>query len=149
MAVLRERIQSELHAAMRAHDETRKSTLRMLTAAVRNADIETRAELDDAAITAVIQKQAKQRRESIAEFERGGRQDLVAIEQSELAILQEYLPEPASREDVEAAARAAIVETGAAGPRDIGKVMPLLSKQFAGRADGRLISEIVRALLAP
>jgi hypothetical protein len=147
MASLRERIQSELHDAMRAHDETRKSTLRMLTAAVRNADIEARAQLDDRAILTVIQKQAKQRRESMVEFQKGGRDDLVQKEAAELAILDEYLPRQMSREDIEAAARAVIAETGASGPRDIGKVMPVLTKQLAGLADGRAINEVVRGLL--
>ena len=132
---------------MRANAETRKSTLRMLLAAVKNADIEARAQLDDAGIMAVIQKQAKQRRESIAEFEKANRSDLVDREAAELVILEEYLPRQATREDVEAAARAVIAEVGAAGPRDLGKVMPVLTRQFAGTADGRLISEIVRALL--
>ena len=147
MATLRERIQAELHGAMRANAETRKSTLRMLLAAVKNADIEARAQLDDAGIMAVIQKQAKQRRESIAEFEKAKRTDLVDREAAELVILEEYLPRQATREDVEAAARAVIAEVGAAGPRDLGTVMPVLTRQFAGTADGRLISEIVRALL--
>ena len=147
MATLRERIQAELHGAMRANAETRKSTLRMLLAGVKNADIEARAQLDDAGIMAVIQKQAKQRRESIAEFEKAKRTDLVDREAAELVILEEYLPRQATREDVEAAARAVIAEVGAAGPRDLGKVMPVLTRQFAGTADGRLISEIVRALL--
>ena len=147
MATLRERIQSELHEAMRAHDETRKSTLRMLTAAVRNADIEARSQLDDSGIMTVVQKQAKQRRESILEFQKASRDDLVQKEAAELLILEEYLPRQATREELETAARAVIAETGASGPRDIGKVMPVLTKQFAGLADGRAINEVVRALL--
>ena len=147
MATLRERIQSELHEAMRAHDETRKSTLRMLTAAVRNADIEARSQLDDSGIMTVVQKQAKQRRESILEFQKASRDDLVQKEAAELLILEEYLPRQATREELETAARAVIAETGASGPRDLGKVMPVLTKQFAGLADGRAINEVVRALL--
>jgi uncharacterized protein YqeY len=147
MASLRERIQAELHEAMRAHDETRKSTLRMLTAAVHNADIDARSELDETGIQLVIQKQAKQRRESILEFQKASRQDLVAKEAAELAILEEYLPRQLSREDIEAAARKVIADTGASGPRDIGKVMPVLTKQLAGLADGRAINEVVRTLL--
>jgi hypothetical protein len=147
MATLQERIQSELSDAMRARDETRKSTLRMLKAAITNAQIEARKALDDDAVITVIQKQVKQRRESIIEFEKGGRKDLVDKEASELAILERYLPEQASREEIEAAAKKVIAETGATTQRDLGKVMPLLTKQFAGRADGRAINEVVRALL--
>ena len=147
MAALQERLQSELNDAMRARDETRKWTLRMLLAAVTNARIEARAELDDEAVLAVIQKQAKQRRESIVEFTKGNRADLVEKEAAELVILEEYLPKQVDRAEVEAAARALIASTGATSVREIGKVMPPLVKQFAGRADGRLINEVVRSLL--
>ena len=147
MAALQDRLQSELNDAMRARDELRKSALRMLLAAITNARIEARAELDDAAVLAVIQKQAKQRRESIFEFTKGHRQDLVDKEAAELAILEEYLPQQVDRAEVEAAARALIASTGATTVRDIGKVMPPLVKQFAGRADGRLVNEVVRSLL--
>ena len=132
---------------MRARDETRKSTLRMLNAAVKNAEIEARAPLDDAGVLAVIQKQVKQRRESILEFEKGGRPDLVEKEQAEKEVLEAYLPRQATREEIEAAARLAIAETGANSARDIGRVMPILVKQFAGTADGRAINDVVRALL--
>lgn len=147
MPTLQERIQSELGDAIRARDEVRKTALRMLIAAVKNAEIEARKPLDDDGVITVIQKQVKQRRESIVEFEKGKRPDLVAREQAELAILEVYLPEQASREELEAAARKVVAETGASGPRDLGKVMPTLTKQFAGRADGRVLSEIVRGLL--
>ena len=147
MSTLKERFQADLADAMRSRDETRKSALRMLIAAVKNAEIEARAPLDDAAAIVVVQKQAKQRRESIVEFQKGNRPDLVAKEEGELAILETYLPQQATRDEVEAAARKQIADTGAAGARDIGKVMPPLVKQFAGRADGRLINEVVRELL--
>lgn len=147
MAGLRERIQSELHDAMRAKDETRKSALRMLTAAIKNADIEARSPLDDPAIVGVVQKQVKQRRDSIVEFEKGHRQDLVDKEAAEIAVLEAYLPRQAERGDIEAAARRVIAETGARSVRDLGKVMPTLTKEFAGRADGRAINEVVRSLL--
>jgi hypothetical protein len=147
MATLKERIQSELHDALRAHDETRKTALRMLTAAVRNAEIEARHEFDDDGVISVVQKQVKQRRESIVEFRKGGREDLAAKEEAEMTILEVYLPQQAERSEIEAAARKVVAETGASGPRDIGKVMPPLVKQFAGRADGRAISDVVRELL--
>ena len=147
MATLKEQIQSDLHDAMRAQEEIRKSALRMLTAAVHNAEIDARHEFDDAAVLSVIQKQAKQRRESIAEFRKGNRQDLVDREEAELTVLEAYLPQQAPRDEIEAAARKQIAETSAAGPRDIGKVMPPLMQQFAGRADGRVVSDVVKELL--
>ncbi len=147
MPSLKDQLQSDLADAMRNKEETRKSALRMLIAAVKNTEIEARKPLDDDAVVTVIQKQVKQRRESIVEFQKGGRQDLVDKESAEAAILETYLPEQASPEELEAAAVKLIAETGASGPRDIGKVMPTLTKQFAGRADGRAISEIVRRLL--
>lgn len=149
MTTLKERIQSNLLDAMRARDETRKSTLRMLTAAIKNAEIEARAPLDDTAVLTVIQKQVKQRRESIIEFEKGGRQDLVDRERAEMEVLETYLPRQASTGEIEAAARRVIVDTGAVSVRDIGKVMPMLVREFAGTADGRAINEVVRRLLAP
>jgi uncharacterized protein YqeY len=94
-----------------------------------------------------LQKQVKQRRESIVEFEKAGRADLVAKESGEITALEGYLPQQATHEEIEAAARRVVAETGASGPRDIGKVMPALVKEFAGRADGRVINEVVRALI--
>ena len=147
MATLKERLQADLADALRAKDEVRKSALRMAMAAIRNAEVEKGGALDDQEAVAVLQKQVKQRRESIEEFRRGGREDLVNREAAEIAVLERYLPEAATPEEIEAAARRVIAETGATGPRDIGKVMPLLIREFAGRADGRQINEIVRRLL--
>ena len=147
MAALKERIQSDLRAAMLARDEPRKAALRMLTAAIKNAEIEARDELAEGDLLVVLQRQVKQRRESITEFRKGGRNDLVEREEAELEAFAGYLPEEASREEIEEAAQATIAETGASGPRDIGKVMPVLIKRFQGKADGRVISEIVRGLL--
>jgi uncharacterized protein YqeY len=147
LATLRERIQLDLNDAVRARDESRKVALRMLTAALHNADIDAGRPIDDAALVALIQRQVKQRRESIVEFERGGRQDLADRERAEIRVLEAYLPQQADPAEIEAAARAIIAETGAAGTKDIGRVMPALMKQFVGRADGRAINEIVRRLL--
>lgn len=147
MADLKERIQSDLREAMLAKDEPRKAALRMLTAAIKNAEIEAGDELAEGDLLVVVQRQVKQRRESIEEFRKGDREDLVEREEAELEAFAGYLPEEASREEIEEAAQATITETGASGPRDIGKVMPVLIKRFQGRADGRVISEIVRSLL--
>lgn len=165
MSTLRERLQADLADAMRSRDETRKTTLRLLLAAIKNAEIRTPPagasdeelarmaelpplELDDAAVLALIQKQIKQRRESIEQFQKAGRTELVQKESAEIAVLESYLPQQATRDEIEAAARKVIAETGASSPRDLGKVMPHLTKAFAGRADGRTINEIVRSLLA-
>lgn len=147
MPTLKDQIQADLHDAMRAHQDLRRSALRMLIAAVKYAEIEARKPLDDDGVVAVVRKQVKQRHDSVEEFRKGNRQDLVDKEEGEIVILEAYLPAQASREDIVEAARKVVAETGASGPRDMGKVMPVLVKQFAGRADGRVISEVVRDLL--
>ncbi len=153
---LRDQIQADLAEAMRARDETRKSVLRMLVAAIKNAEIPAEGEttgeggarqLDDAEVINVIQKQLKQRRDSIEQYRKAGRDDLADREAAEADVLTSYLPKQATREEIEEAARKVIAETGASGPRDMGKVMPVLTKQLAGRADGRTINEVVRQLL--
>ena len=146
MTALGDRLQEDLRDAMRAKDEARKSALRLLIAALKNAEI-AEGGLDDDGAAGVLQKEAKLRRESLEEFRQAGREDLAVKEEEALAVLADYLPEEASREDIEAAAKKVIAETGASGPRDIGKVMPVLVKEFAGRADGRAINEVVRGLL--
>ncbi|MFQ5382352.1 MAG: GatB/YqeY domain-containing protein [Dehalococcoidia bacterium] len=148
MSALSDSVQSDLASAMRARDDVRKATLRLLIAALKNAEIEARKPLDDDGVLAVIQKQAKQRKESIAEYEKAGRDDLVARESAELKVLEEYLPTGASADEIVAAAKRVIAETGAEGPRAIGKVMPVLMKEFAGRADGREVNRVVRELLS-
>ena len=145
---LKDKISDDLKQALRESDDVRKRTLRLLLAAVHNAEIEKGGPLDDSGVLAVIAKQAKQRRESAEEFRKGGRQDLVEREEAEAAVLQAYLPSAMSREEIAAAARKLIAEVGAQGPRDVGKVMPVLVKQLAGRAEGSEISAVVRELLA-
>ncbi|HMS59781.1 MAG TPA: GatB/YqeY domain-containing protein [Tepidiformaceae bacterium] len=145
---LKDTIAHDLNDAMRARDETRKSALRMLTAALKNAEIDARGKpFGDAEAVTVVQKQVKQRRDSIDEFTKANRPDLAEKERAELVILETYLPQQASREEIEAAARRIVAETGASGPRDIGKVMPVLVREFAGKADGRMVNEVVRAVL--
>lgn len=144
---MKERLQSDLSDAMRARDDIRRSTLRMLIAAVKNAEIAAMHPLTDSEVVTVTRSQAKQRNDSITEFAKAGRQDLVDREQAELDILVTYLPQLAGRDAVEAAAREVIAETGATSVRDIGKVMPVLMKRFGDAADGKLISDVVRAQL--
>ena len=145
---LKDKISDDLKQALKEGDDVRKRTLRLLLAAVHNAEIEKGGPLDDSGALAVIAKQAKQRRESAEEFRKGGRQDLVEREEAEAAVLQAYLPSAMSREEIAAAARKVIAEVGAQGPRDVGKVMPVLVKQLAGRAEGSEISAVVREILA-
>ena len=145
---LKDKISDDLKQALKEGDDVRKRTLRLLLAAVHNAEIEKGGPLDDSGSLAVIAKQAKQRRESAEEFRKGGRQDLVEREEAEAAVLQAYLPAAMSREEMAAAARKVIAEVGAQGLRDVGKVMPVLVKQLAGRAEGSEISAVVRELLA-
>lgn len=150
---LREQLQNDLKDAMRQQDNTRKQALRSVIAAIKKAETELdssgqRVSLDDDDILAVIAKLAKQRQESITEFQRGGRDDLVAEEQADLAILQTYLPQQMGRDEIEAEARKVIDEVGASGLQDIGKVMKPLMARLRGRADGKLANQIVRELLA-
>lgn len=144
---LKEQLESEVREAMRQRDGRRRDVLRFTLAALHNAEIAAKEELDDAAIEGVLAREAKRRRESIEEFGKAGRQDLVEKEEAELAVLSPYLPQQPSREEIVEAARAVIQETGASGPKDLGKVMPALMRQFSGRADGREVNEVVRELL--
>jgi uncharacterized protein YqeY len=149
---LREKLTSDLKDAMRQRDEIRKRTIRSVIAGVKQAETELdasgdRVVLDDDGILRVIAKQARQRKESITEYRKGGREDLVAEEEAELAILETYLPQQLTREEIEVEARQVITEVGASGPRDIGKVMKPLMARLRGKADGRLVNEVVRELL--
>ena len=144
---MKERLTGDLKQAMKAGDTARRSVIRMAMAAIKNAEIAKREPLEEPEVLGVIAKEARQRQESIDAFKEGERQDLVDKEEAELAILQEYLPEQATREEIVAAARAAIAEVGAQGPRDKGKVMPVLIAQFKGKAGGREINEVVSELL--
>lgn len=150
---VREQLMDDLKDAMRQRDERRKTTIRSVIAAVKKAETELdasgeRISLDDDGILRLIAKQAKMRQESIFEFRKGGREDLVVEEEAELAILQTYLPQQLSREEIEAEARQVVAEVGASGPQDIGKVMKPLMVRLKGRGDGKLANQIVRELLA-
>jgi uncharacterized protein YqeY len=150
---LREQLAEDLKVAMRQRDERRKSTIRSVLAGMKLAESELNASgervtLVEEDILAIIAKQARQRQESITEFRKGGREDLVAEEQAELAILQTYLPQQMTREEITVKAQQVIEEVGAAGPGDMGKVMQPLMARLRGRADGRVVNEVVRELLA-
>jgi uncharacterized protein len=145
---LAEQLQDDLKDAMRSGDTNRRDTIRLALSAARNARIAAGKELDDSDMLAVLTREAKQRQESIEEFRKAGRQDLVDKESSELEVLQGYLPEQLSREDIVEAAQRIVGETGASGMKDIGKVMPVLMKELRGRADGKVVNEVVRELLS-
>ncbi len=147
MAGLREQLREDLKTAMRERDVVRRGTIRLVEAAIKNAEIERREPLDDAAAVQVVQKQVKLRQEAIAAYDEAGRQDLADKERAELVVLDAYLPEQMSRDDVVAAVHAAIDAAGAGGPRDKGKVMGPLMKELRGKADGRLVNEVVTELL--
>ena len=142
-------INQDLKTAMKSGDEVGKRTLRGLKAAITRAEKDNSNQpLSDDQILAVLQKQAKQRRDSIEAYQQAGRTDLVEEEQAELAVIERYLPQQMSEDEIRAAARAVIDEVGAAGPRDMGKVMGKLMPQLRGKADGRLVNQVVRPLLA-
>ena len=144
---LLDRLEAAMRDAMRARDEQRTQTLRMAMAAAHNLKIERRRDLTDEEVVDVLTRQVKQRRESIEMYRAGGREDRAAAEEAEAAILAEFLPEQLSEAEVEALARAAIAETDASTPADLGRVMGRLAPQTRGRADGRLVSDVVRRLL--
>jgi uncharacterized protein YqeY len=144
---LNERIESAMRDAMRARDEQRTLTLRSAMAAAHNQRIARGRDLTDDEVIEVLTRQVKQRRESIEMFRAGGREDRAAAEEAEAAILSEFLPEQLSEAEVSEMARTAIVETGASSPADLGRVMGSLSPRTRGRADGKMVSDIVRRLL--
>ena len=145
---IKEQLQEDIKSAMRAKDSARLSTLRLVTAAIKQKEVDERVELNDAAVLAVLEKMIKQRKDSIAQFQAGGRQDLVDIEQAELAILTTYMPAQLSEAEVTTAIQAAITQVGAAGPQDMGKVMAVIKPQLAGKADMGLVSQILKSKLA-
>jgi len=146
-AGLRQKLSDDLKQAMRGGDKVRRSVIRLVMAAIRNAEIARQATLDDTDILGIIAKEVRQRRESIEAFRQGNRHDLVAQEEAEMAILNKYLPRQITREEIIVAARQVIEEVGAQGPGDKGKVMPQLIAQLKGRADGREINAVVTELL--
>ena len=147
-AVLKQKLMDDLKQAMRAGDKVRSLVIRLVMAAIQNAEIARQADLGDGDILGIIAKEVRQHRESIEAFRQGDRQDLVAPEEAELAILQGYLPQQMTREEIITEARRVIKEVGAQGPADKGKVMPKLIAHLKGRADGREINAVVTELLS-
>ena len=145
---LKEQITDDMKAAMRARETVKLGTIRLLTAVIKQKEVDERIELNDTAVLAIIEKMIKQRKDSISQFEAGGRQDLADIEKAELAILSAYMPAALSAADMQAEVSAAVAASGAVGPQDMGKVMAILKPKLAGRADMTAISGMVKAALA-
>jgi hypothetical protein len=145
---LTEKVNADIATAMKAKDPARLSALRMMKAAIMNKEVEKGRPLDDAEVVQVVTSLVKQRRDSIEQFSRAGRTDLVDKETGEIAVLEAYLPPAATPEEIDAAIAAAIAETGAASPKDIGKVMKAVMPKLAGKtAEGRTVNEAVRRKL--
>jgi uncharacterized protein len=141
-------LESDLKQAMRNSDEVRKRTLRMVLSALKLAEVEKRGALDEAAIAGILRKEIKLRQEAIEEAQHAGRQELAQASQAEIAVLEGYLPKAMDPAELEAMVRQAILEAGAVGPQDMGKVMKILMPRVEGRADGKQLSSLVRDLLA-
>ena len=145
---LKERITEDMKSAMRSGEKERLAAIRMIQAAIKQREVDERIQLDDAQVLAVVEKMIKQRREAIAQFEAGGRADLVAKETAEVTLLQGYLPAQLADAEIDALIAAAIAQSGAASIKDMGKVMALVKAQAAGRADMGAVSARIKARLA-
>jgi uncharacterized protein YqeY len=144
---LKEQITEDMKAAMRAKEAGKLGAIRLITAAIKQKEVDERVELNDTQVLAIIEKMIKQRKDSITQFEAGGRQDLVDIEKAELTILSAYMPSALSDAEVQAEVAAAVTASGAAGLQDMGKVMAILKAKLAGRADMTAVSGMVKAAL--
>jgi len=145
---LKERITDDMKNAMRAKDTARLGTIRLLQAAMKQKEVDERVTLDDTAVIAIVDKLIKQRKDSVAAYVQAARQDLADIEQAEIAVLEVYLPQRLSPEEIQAAVKAIVTSVGATGPGDMGKVMGAVKAQLAGKADMGLVSAAVKAALA-
>ncbi len=146
--MLKTRILDDVKAAMKAQDKPRLATLRLITAAIKQREVDERTEMDDAQVLSVLEKMIKQRRDSITQYEKAGRQELADQEKSEIAIIEDYMPEGLSEEEILAMVESAIAETGAASVRDMGKVMGLLKPQLQGRADMGKVGGLIKQKLS-
>jgi uncharacterized protein len=148
MAALKDRITEEMKNAMRAGEKERLATIRLILSAIKQREVDERIQLDDTQVLAVVEKMVKQRKESIAQFEAGGRADLVAKEQAEMAVLQTYLPTQMSDAEVDALIAEAVASTGAASIKDMGKVMAAVKAKAQGRADMGAVSARIKQKLS-
>ena len=145
---MKQRLTDDMKTAMKAGEKDRLGVVRLVLAAVKQREVDERIELDDAAVLAVLEKMVKQRKDSISQYEGAGREDLAQVERYELGVIEAYLPAKLGEAEVAAAIAAAIAETGAAGPADMGKLMGVLKPRLAGQADMGLVSQLVKKALA-
>jgi uncharacterized protein len=143
----KEKLQEDLKAAMKSGDAQRKDALRFIMAAIKQVEVDTRAQLSEDQTYGLLMNEAKKRRDSISEARKVGRNDLADKEEMELRLIESYLPQQLTREELEVEARKAIEEAGAQSPKDMGNVMKILMPRVKGRADGKLVNEVVKALL--
>ena len=145
---LKAQLTDDMKTAMKAGEKTRLGVIRLINAAIKQREVDERIELDDAAVLAVLEKMQKQRRDSISQFDAAGRDDLAAIERAEIVVIEKYLPAKLGEAEILAAIDAAIAETGATGPADMGKLMGVLKPKLAGQADMGLVSALVKKKFA-
>ncbi|AXA84846.1 glutamyl-tRNA amidotransferase [Lysobacter oculi] len=145
---LKTQLTDDMKAAMKGGDKPRLAVIRLINAAIKQKEVDERIELDDAAVLAVLEKMVKQRKDSITQFEAGAREDLAQVERDEMAVIETYLPEKMDEASILAAIDAAIAQTGASGPADMGKLMGVLKPQLAGQADMGLVSKLIKQKLA-
>ncbi|MCD9045296.1 GatB/YqeY domain-containing protein [Luteimonas sp. MHLX1A] len=145
---LKQRLTDDMKAAMKSGDKASLGVIRLINAAIKQREVDERIELDDAAVLAVLEKMVKQRKDSVTQYEAAAREDLAAIERAEIVVIERYLPEKLGEAEILAAIDAAIAQTGAAGPADMGKLMGVLKPQLAGQADMGEVSKLVKQKLA-
>ena len=145
---LKQRLTDDMKAAMKSGDKASLGVIRLINAAIKQREVDERIELDDAAVLAVLEKMVKQRKDSVTQYEAAAREDLAAIERAEIVVIERYLPEKLGEAEILAAIDAAIAQTGAAGPADMGKLMAVLKPQLAGQADMGEVSKLVKQTLA-
>ncbi len=145
---LKQRLTDDMKTAMKAGEKERLATIRLINAAIKQKEVDERVEMDDARVLAVLEKMVKQRKDSIEQFDKAGRDDLSVIERAEMAIIEQYLPTKMGEDEIKAAIEAAVAETGASSPADMGKLMGVLKPQLAGQADMGQVSALVKKRLA-
>lgn len=145
---LKQRLTDDMKAAMKAGDKHSLGVIRLINAAIKQKEVDERIELDDAAVIAVLDKMVKQRKDSVSQYEGAGREDLAKVEREEIVVIERYLPAKLGEAEIVVAIQAAIAETGASGPADMGKLMGALKPKLAGQADMGLVSRLVKQALA-
>lgn len=145
---LKQRLTDDMKTAMKAGEKERLATIRLINAAIKQKEVDERVEMDDARVLAVLEKMVKQRKDSIEQYDKAGRDDLASIERAEMAIIELYLPAKLGEAEIKAAIEAAVAETGASGPADMGKLMGVLKPRLAGQADMGEVSKLIKQRLA-